>query len=366
MGDQITLPLSDPPERPVPDWIPEDLHKVYRNLCSVWGVTKADAHMRGRVEERARKQELTVQRDAEILALPRSTRRRRLIADAIGEQQPSEDDKRFIHSTLALCGLPYKTPPAGTDRYERRYGNAVLRVIAGDLEMPGGSTVRPGIPYGPKARLLLMHFCSLALRNDSPTIEISPSMSALIRDLGFEVTGGARGSIAAFKEQLNRLAACHFELGWSDGTSARNKKLNPIEDFDVFLSSDPNQPSLWTETVQLGDRFFSDLKKHALPIDIRLVRGLTESARKLDILFWLSWRVPKIGGDLYLSWDNLREQFGAGIADASKFRQAMREDFHAVADVLPKLRYKLSETGLVVSPGSLIIPKRRLITSKRA
>jgi len=49
------------------------------------------------------------------------------------------------------------------------------------------------LPYGPKPRLLMVHFCTMAMRNNSPDIEIEDSMSAFIRALGFEVRGGRRG-----------------------------------------------------------------------------------------------------------------------------------------------------------------------------
>lgn len=54
-----------------------------------------------------------------------------------------------------------------------------------------------GLPYGPKARQLMLHICTMAVRQNPHQIEIVDNMSAFIRELGFPVTGGARGTTAS-------------------------------------------------------------------------------------------------------------------------------------------------------------------------
>ena len=75
------------------------------------------------------------------------------------------------------------------------------------------------LPFGPKSRLLLMHLCSESIRQKSATIEIADSLTGFIRDMGFAVTGGKRGTLHAFKEQINALAAC--KLARSHWNSSR-------------------------------------------------------------------------------------------------------------------------------------------------
>ncbi|WP_239510413.1 replication protein RepA, partial [Klebsiella pneumoniae] len=66
-------------------------------------------------------------------------------------------------------------------------------------------------------RLVLLHLCTEAVRQRSPEIEVARSLSGFMREMGFAVTGGERGTIRQFKEQLNRLAACTMQIGLWDG-----------------------------------------------------------------------------------------------------------------------------------------------------
>ncbi|MCQ8780524.1 replication protein RepA, partial [Escherichia coli] len=59
--------------------------------------------------------------------------------------------------------------------------------------------------------------CTEAVRQRSPTIEVADSLSGFMKAMGFAVTGGERGTIGAFKDQLNRLAACSMQIGLWDG-----------------------------------------------------------------------------------------------------------------------------------------------------
>ena len=71
----------------------------------------------------------------------------------------------------------------------------------------------------------MIHLCTEAVRRQTATIPIADSMSAFMRELGLSVTGGAKGTIGRFKEQLNRLAAARLQIGISFGDHATT--INP-------------------------------------------------------------------------------------------------------------------------------------------
>lgn len=130
------------------------------------------------------------ERDAERMLSP--VQRRRVEARRAFEAEGADEKDSIIHSVLGLCGLPYRKPK-DTDVYTRQYGKNSLVVQAGHLSDPlTGTWVKQGSPYGPKARLVLTHLCTMAVRQQSAEINIADSMSAFIRDLGFPVTGGER------------------------------------------------------------------------------------------------------------------------------------------------------------------------------
>jgi hypothetical protein len=146
------------------------------------------------------------QRDR-LAAMPRDTRRRALVRQSFDEAIPTAEDLRHIHSVLAICSLPYSRQAPDVRRFERRQGRMSLVIEAGELQSPDGTWVPQPLPYGSRARLLLLHLCSEAIRQNSPIIDIEDSLSAFIRSMGYEVTGGKNGSLNAFKAQVNALAA---------------------------------------------------------------------------------------------------------------------------------------------------------------
>ncbi|HZT88919.1 MAG TPA: replication protein RepA [Stellaceae bacterium] len=271
-------------------------------------------------------------------------------AEIMGEPDP--DELAFLHVVLAQCSLPYREPAAGSRDYIRDNGRASLIVTAGHLFDP--QTRRPqlqGIPYGAKPRLLMIHLCTEAVRRQSATIPIADSMSAFMRELGLSVTGGAKGTIGRFKEQLNRLAAARLQIILDLGDRAAT--INPapmIQRFDVWFPPDHRQRVLWPSEVVLSAEFFDSLTGHALPLDPRAIQALQHSARALDIYTWLTHRLPRVrsrNGDR-VSWAALQAQFGPDQTDAKTFRRKFLTAMHQVLAAYPAAKVEQVDGGLLL------------------
>ncbi len=295
-----------------------------------------------------------------------ATERRRDDARAMVDARDVAEDRHFIHSILGLCALPYRRPPESMRVFEREFGRSSLRVQAGAIFDPNtGKFVEQGLPYGPKPRLLMVHFCTMAMRNNSPEIEIEDSMSAFIKALGFEVRGGRRGTIDPFKDQLQRLAASRMQFGlWNAETGrARTVNTQPIDSFDLWLPKHDDQRPLWTSTVRLDDKFFETLKRHALPVDIRILRAFGQSARQMDIIMWLGYRLKSIDRPLTIGWSKLQEQFGSEVHEPRKFRQSFKEDWNKITEVFQRLPGSLDDEGLTLQAADssvLLLPQKKL------
>lgn len=310
-----------------------------------------------------REQKARDEKAARLATLTPIKRRREAVREHLAEPFDAKD-RYHVHSVLALCGLPYKKPPEGEGDYVREYGRSSLVVQAGYLKDPNnGKMLKQGLPYGPKARLLLLHICTMALRQNSHEIEVADSMSAFIRELGFEVTGGARGTIAQFKEQLHRLAAARMQIGLWRGDKTTTISTQPIEAFDVWLPSDPDQKTLWNTKLYMDEKFFRTLKDHALPVDIRAMRAFAHSAKQIDIVLWLVSRLKGMEKPTPIGWDSLKEQFGREIMSRDrKFRQSFADDLKAIQEVYPNIRMNLSEKGVTLYPTdgkTLLVPQKR-------
>ena len=281
--------------------------------------------------------------DDSVQALSSSDQRLMDAAVAIYGEDPAE--LRYLHVVLAQCGLPYREVKQGTPFYEKTNGRTSLVLTPGVLLDP--TTRKPvlqGIPYGAKPRLLMIHLCTAAKLQKTPEVEIAHSMSAFMRDLGLTVTGGKTGSIARFKEQLNRLAATRMQLLFQDEDKVSMlNPSSPIQRYDVWFPKSPQQRMLWPTTVTLGTDFYASLmSENAMPLDARAIRALQQSAMALDVYTWLAHRLCRIPRTkpAVISWDALQTQFGPEYTSAKKFRDDFRETLRRV-----QLVYRAAKIG---------------------
>lgn len=283
--------------------------------------------------------------------LPRNARRRAIVRQTLEDNARDIDDLRHIHSVLAVCGLPYTRQPIEVREYERRQGRMSLVVEAGKLRNPeNGERIAQPLPFGPKSRLLLMHLCSEAIRQKSATIEIADSLSAFIRNMGFAVTGGRKGTLQAFKEQINALAACKLSVGMWDGARSVEYQGTPFSRIDLWLPTNPDQMMLWPSTLTFSQDFYGTLSRHALPIRAEAVRAFAGSSRKLDMYFWFNYRLHRLKRPTLLSWDAIASQFGGSFDRRRAFRAQFADDLKDIRDVFPRLPVRLTEDGLEVQP----------------
>lgn len=296
-----------------------------------------------------------------LAKLPPSTRRRIAAREALSAAD--EDDLRHIHSVLAICALPYKPLPIEIRTFERRQGNMALEVQAGHLRDDEGNPIVQPLPSGPKARLILMHLCSQAVYTKSPTIDLNETFTAFVRELGFNDSGGPRGALTAFKHQLNALAASTMSISaWKPGR-VHTEKITPIKSFDIWLSDNMHQRSLWPSSLTFSTDFYESLRLHALPVNIRAIRALASSARTLDAYYWLSYRMTRLKTDTIIPWEHLALQFGSDYTHERYFRRDFQEVIKVVSEVFPRLPLRLSSVGLElrpVDPTVLALPAPRV------
>lgn len=307
------------------------------------------------------------QRRDQVSLLTRDKRRRAQTQYSLQQGAAADrDNLRHIHSVLAICALPYTAQPLSVREWQKKQGRMSLMITAGKLVSPeNGDWVDQPLPSGSRARLLMLHTCSEALRQKSPVVEIEDSLSGFIKSMGFAVTGGKNGTLNSFKNQINALAACSMKIGVWDGERAKTVNTQPFSSIDVWFPTSADQKMLWPSTVTFSQDFYNTLTKHALPVNIHAVRAFAGSPRKLDLLFWLGYRLHSLNKPLAIPWEALREQWGAGYSRTNNFRRDFAEEIRQLKEVFPKLPVKVSEQGVTISPGAsevLAIPTKSLKT----
>lgn len=296
---------------------------------------------------------------------PPSPTQLRLIEAAAEIRSGSIEDISYQHTVLCQTGLPYRNTDAR--RWERKNGRVTLNIEAGSAYHPDQDKfVDLPLPYGPKARLILIHLNSEAIRTRSPVIEVEDSMTAFVKVLqsGRDPTGP---EIRKFKGQLSSLSVATIRMAMTiektpEGQRARQINTNIVRSLDVWFPKNPSQRVLWPTTVELSPEYFQTLVNHAVPLNQKAVAAMAHNAMALDIYAWLAqrlWRVPS-NSEALVPWTNLHQQFGHGYTTRiRKFRQVFLQTLNkTVLPEYPQARVNSTPEGLVLKASAPPIPRQ--------
>jgi Plasmid encoded RepA protein len=309
-------------------------------------------------------------------ASERSRLRRRIeIAHEMLSELPTSEALSFLHSGLCQTCLPHSRPAKNHAVWKRSSGRFSLIVAPGVLDDVAARSRWPrqgaaaateeddsiyvGVPYGPKARLILIYLQTEGLK--SRTVSLGPSMSAFLRSLGLAVTGGARGTIAAVREQALRIARCSFTMQWT-GTDAAGNTATIVSDTRIVEGLElwraaGEAGNGWNGAVELSPRFHEHLRQHAVPLDKRGIAHLAGNSLGLDLYALFAYRLPRLEREQHLRWAHLLAQLGAGEKATKELARRVREVMPDVHVAYPHARVEVTSTGLLLRPSKPAIPK---------
>ena len=323
-----------------------------------------------------RAQDVKVARQLEILGLaetkrqvaahtdtPYATARLERLVDATHEIMssfPSDDELSFMHSGLCQTCLPHKRPSLNHTVWRRSSGRFTLSITPGTVARAGTNARDDGyvgVPFGSKARLILIHLQTEGLK--SRTVNLGPNLSAFMRSLGLAVTGGKNGSIAATKEQVLRIARCSFSLQWSDadadGTTTHFTDHRIVDGLDLWQAGRGDR---WDGTVQLSERFHAELQEHSVPLDKRAVAELKNHSLGLDLYTLFAYRLPRLRDSLHLRWRVLQSQVGSEETAMKELARRVRGVMPLVMGVYPHAKVEVTPTGLTMRRSEPPVPSR--------
>ena len=259
------------------------------------------------------------------------------------------EDLAFQHTILCQTSLPAARPADGCLLWERRQGRATLLVEAGKAINPRtGYFEQLALPYGPKARLLLMHLNSEAVRRQSPVIPVEDTMTAFFRRLMGRTQDGRQAKV--LKEQLSALAAAQFRIGVTSaaGEGALQVDTKVVGAFNLWYEKDAQQRILWPSELKLSLDYFDSLNRFAVPLDERAIAALAHSAVALDMYCWLAQRLHRISPNTsqFIPWTALQEQFGQGYARLRAFREFFNGLLRQVHAAYPEARVDADSRGM--------------------
>nr|WP_280865848.1 replication protein RepA [Falsiroseomonas frigidaquae] len=257
--------------------------------------------------------------------------------------------------------MPYRDPGAEVRDWKRRQGNAALLIEAGRaLDPESGEWVQLGLPWGPKARLIMMHLNSEAIRTRSAEVDVGDSLTQFVKRLGLD--DGGR-TVRSIKDQVGALSAALIRMAFTGPQGSFQIDAKVVSGFDLWFPKDGRQRVLWPSTVQLSADYFASLQAHAVPLDENAVAALTHSAMALDIYAWLSQRLHRIPapGRHFIPWPLVKEQFGPDHKSLPKFRQVFVVALRQVCTVYPAAKLDITGEGMFLYASPPPIAKKQFL-----
>lgn len=250
--------------------------------------------------------------------------RMKQVTDLVRIGDSDAQEMGFMARLLTLCSLP-RTDPGDRMQYKRQNGPYKLIMIAGGDNK---------LPYGNLPRLLLAWVCTEAVRTQEKRLVLGQSLAKFMQILGINSdSGGSRGDRTRLKNQIDRLFNCHIDMIYEsrEGKASAGGRLAP-KTMLWWDYKQPNQDTLWTSWIELGEELFQEVVNHPMPIDMGILKALKRSSLGLDLYMWLSYKTFTLFRQgkkpERLGWDQLYRQFGAdpSLADDKTTVQNFRKD----------------------------------------
>lgn len=293
----------------------------------------------------------------QVKALQTEPDQRSLVDIAAAVLEEERQDLGITYSGFALTALPHRRLP-DDQPWERKGHRIRLLIEPGRLPVRGGGFKLYGVPYGSRARMILLYLQTRALQTDSREVELGRSMHEWLDRMGLSVGGQTYRDI---REQASRIAACNLTFAWEDAHSIGFEKDSIVKGGIHFSSIPGNQQAmLWEDRVLLSEAFFRELKAHPVPIWEPALRHIQNNSSSIDIYIWLAYRLHSLSRPTPITWPAVFEQFGAGYSRLRDFRKRFVEALQLALAVYPDARVEVDEQGLVLHPSPPPIPERKI------
>jgi len=280
----------------------------------------------------------------------------RLASDMLAEESQALG---ITYSGFCLTALPHKQLP-DDQIWERITRNISLLVEPVRVHALGKPRYL-GVPYGSRARLILLYLQSEAVRWGTREVELGRSMRDWLQRMGIGVGGKSYKDV---REQAARIAACRLTFRWhaEDGRGRAWDHDHIIKGGFAFHdeADDGRQGSLWSETVRLGETFYEELRRHPVPIFEPAIRHIANQSLTIDVYIWLAYRLHSLAKPTPISWASLKQQFGPGYASVKAFRQRFLQTLEVALTVYPRARVDQDARGLILFPSPPPVERRSL------
>jgi hypothetical protein len=289
----------------------------------------------------------------------------RALVDIAAEVMADDGGRIGITYTgFCLTGLPHKKLP--DEQAWEKIGHKVrLLVEPGRMVRGKGPAELIGVPYGARARMILLYLQTEAVRTNSREVELGRSMRDWLGRMGLS-WGGETGR--ALREQASRIAACSLKFFWegeaSSGWEAGRFVRSGLRFHIRTATSDNRQPELWEDRVVLDEVFYDALRQHPVPLREAALRELADRSASLDLYVWLAYRLHTLKGATPVRWTALKEQFGASYGELHTFRRDFKKALAPAVAAYPEAQVEVSDEGVILQPSRPPVAPRLIAVAR--
>ena len=279
---------------------------------------------------------------------------RRVVDAAATYMGTEEGEISFLYSGWAQSGLPHKRL-ADDAAWHVRSDHMALTVQPGLRSVRSGGTISVGVPFGSRARLVLIYLQSQALKENTREVELGKTLHDWLRRLHISIGGK---SMAAVRDQAERISRCRmtFEIHSAGKTGLLNQN---ILDTAMFVDDDEGaQGSLFIQKAKLSEMFFEQLKRHPVPIEEAAISSISNNSLAIDIYCWLAYRLHSLDKPTPVTWKALHAQFGTGVALLKNFRMFFKTTLDLALSVYPEAKVDVDERGVILNPSKAPVTPR--------
>ena len=137
------------------------------------------------------------------------------------------------------------------------------------------------------------------------------------------------------------------------------ESVKPVDSARLWWEPrNPDQAALWKSIITLGERFYQEIIRAPIPVDMRALRALKRSPLALDVYLWLTYRMFYLRKPTMVRWESLSYQFGADYKVLRQFKAAFLRELKKVMLIYSEVRVRPEVTGLLIAPSKPHISAR--------
>jgi len=282
---------------------------------------------------------------------PLSPQKRRLLEASQKIHSQEAPELGFVCRTMVSASMPHAR--VGGLQYVRKTNKFMLTITGSEEGM---------IPYGSYPRLILSWVASEAVRTKSREILLGNSLSDFMHKVGLSVTGGKSGTVSRFKKQLKSLFSSRISFQYENDGEWFQLNMNIAETAHLFWEACPlHKIALFKSHIILGESFFNEIMEAPIPVDMRAIHALRDSALALDIYFWITYRLSYLQRSIQIPFEKLLLQFGVGYKDTPHGRYEFRRTFimhlQKVLCLYPSMNVSVDDDGVRLSKSQQFLIK---------